>query len=151
MWNLITFSEFSSFAIYIYQCIYYICKRFWERCNREQRIYWMTFSITFGSFYNIFIIVFISLLWYLSRSTTKPTKWPVRPAKTQISLGFRPVWSKTSSSVWRNLGPLATHWMHNEDSDQTGRMPRLIWVFAVRSCKSFCLFYRAEAHLYLSC
>ena len=27
----------------------------------------------------------------------------------------------------------ATHWAHNEDSDQTGRMPRLIWVFAGRT------------------
>ena len=26
--------------------------------------------------------------------TTKPTKWPVRPAKTQTSLGIRPVWSE---------------------------------------------------------
>ena len=30
------------------------------------------------------------------RSTTKPTKWPVRPAKTQISLGIHPVWSESS-------------------------------------------------------
>ena len=29
---------------------------------------------------------------YLSHSTTKQTKWPVCPAKTQISLGIRPVW-----------------------------------------------------------
>ena len=27
----------------------------------------------------------------LSRIVTKPTKWHVRPAKTQISLGIRPV------------------------------------------------------------
>ena len=32
------------------------------------------------------------------------------------------------------LGSLATHWAHSEDSDQTGRMPRLIWVFSGRSC-----------------
>ena len=31
---------------------------------------------------------------------------------------------------WRHLGSLATHWPHSEDYDQTGRMPRLIWVFA---------------------
>ena len=52
----------------------------------------------------------------------------VRPMKTQISLGIRPVWSESSLSAWRNLGPLATHWVHSEDSDQTGQMPRLIWV-----------------------
>ena len=33
----------------------------------------------------------------------------------------------------KNLGFLATHWAHSEDSDQTGRMPRLIWVFAGRT------------------
>ena len=31
-------------------------------------------------------------------------------------------------------GTLSTHWAHSEDSDQTGRMPRLIWVFAGRTC-----------------
>ena len=64
---------------------------------------------------------------------TKPAMWPVRPAKTHISLGIRPVWSESSLSAWRKLGSLATHWAHSEDSDQTGRMPRLIWFFAGRS------------------
>ena len=66
---------------------------------------------------------------------TKPTKWHVRPAKTQISLAIRPVWSESSLSAWRKLGSLATHWAQNEDSYQTGRMPRLIWVFAGRTCQ----------------
>ena len=65
---------------------------------------------------------------------TKPTKWPVRPAKTQISLGIRPVWSESSLSSWRNIGPLTTYWAYSDDSDQTGQMPRLIWVFAVHTC-----------------
>ena len=52
-----------------------------------------------------------------------------RLAKTQISLGIHPVWSESSLSAWRNIGPLSTCWAHSEDSDQTGRMPRLIWVF----------------------
>ena len=56
----------------------------------------------------------------------------VRPAKTQISLGKRPIWSESSLSAWRKLGSLAIRWAHSEDSDQTGRMPRLIWVFAGR-------------------
>ena len=50
----------------------------------------------------------------------------VHPAETQISLGIRTVWSESSLSAWRKLGSLATHWAHSEDSDQTGRMPRLI-------------------------
>ena len=32
----------------------------------------------------------------MSRNMTKPTKWPVRPAKTQISLGIRPICSVQS-------------------------------------------------------
>ena len=75
------------------------------------------------------------LLWLkqMSHLMTKPTKWPVHPAKTQISLGICPVWSVTSLSAWMHIGSLATHWAHSEDSDQTGRMPRLIWVFAGRT------------------
>ena len=63
----------------------------------------------------------------------KTNEVSVRPAKTQISLGIRPVWSESSLSAWRNLGFLATHWGHSKSSDQTGRMPRLIWVFAGRT------------------
>ena len=36
--------------------------------------------------------------------------------------------------AWRKLGSLVTHWAHSEDSDQTGRMPRLIWVFTGCTC-----------------
>ena len=63
----------------------------------------------------------------------KTNKMTVRPAKTQISLGICPVWSESSLSAWRKLGSLATHWAHSKDADQTGRMPRLIWVFAGRT------------------
>ena len=61
----------------------------------------------------------------MSRRMTKLTKWHVRPAKTQVA------WASTQSdqSAWRNTGSSATHWAHCEDSDQTGRLPRLIWVF----------------------
>ena len=65
----------------------------------------------------------------LSRLMTKPTKWHVGPAKT----GIRPVWSESSLSAWRKLRSCPTHWAHSEDSNQTGWMPRLIWVFAGRT------------------
>ena len=71
-----------------------------------------------------------SKFYEMSHLTTKSTKWHMRPAKTKISLG----WSESSLSTWRNHGSLATHWVQREDSDQTGRMPRLIWVFAGRTC-----------------
>ena len=30
-------------------------------------------------------------------------------------MSVRPVWSESLLSVWRKLGPLSIHWMHNED------------------------------------
>ena len=57
----------------------------------------------------------------------------MRPAKTQISLGIRPVWSESSlCAQWVAKDPSLLH-ADSEDSDQTGRMPRLIWVFAGRT------------------
>ena len=57
----------------------------------------------------------------------------VRPAKTQISLGIRPVWSESwLCTQWVAKDPSFLH-ADSEDSDQTGRMPRLIWVFAGRT------------------
>ena len=41
-------------------------------------------------------------------------------AQTQIRLGIHPVWSESSLSAHAD----------SEDSDQTRRMPSLIWVFA---------------------
>ena len=69
---------------------------------------------------------------HLNRLMTKPTKWPVRPAKIQISLDICPGWSEASLS-WKKPGSLATNWAYSKYSDQTGRIPRLIWVFAGRT------------------
>ena len=35
----------------------------------------------------------------LASAGQKPTKWHVRPAKTQISLGIRPGWSESSIAL----------------------------------------------------
>ena len=58
---------------------------------------------------------------------------PRRPAKTQISMGIHPVWSE--SSLCTPLVDKDPRFLHadSEDSDQTGQMPRLIWVFAGRT------------------
>ena len=59
----------------------------------------------------------------MSLCMTKPTKWPVRPGKTQISLGIRPVWSESSlCAQWVAKDPrflhadaqadLSLHWAH---------------------------------------
>ena len=84
------------------------------------------------------------------RDMTKPPKWVcaqcrLRSAWAKKAWVFsyplstqRRLWSdwastqsdQSSLSAWRKLGSLATHWAHSEDSDQSGRMPRLIRVFA---------------------
>ena len=51
----------------------------------------------------------------------KTNKMSVRPAKTQISLGIRPVWSESSLSAWRNPGSLPTH------SAQISLRIRAVW------------------------
>ena len=58
---------------------------------------------------------------YLSHSTTKPTKWHGRPAKTQISLGICPVWSEFAVHM-KKVHP-----------------PSLIRVFAVHMKKAWVL------------
>ena len=84
----------------------------------------------------------------------KTNKMTVRPAKTQISLLIRlggcPGWSESQISLLIRPGgcpgwsesSLCAKWLakdprflhaDSEDSDQTGRMPRLIWVFAGRT------------------
>ena len=66
----------------------------------------------------------------ISRGVTKKqTKWHVCPAKTHP-----PCLIRSSLSAWRNVGSLLPIERNSEDSDQSGRMPRLIWVFAVRTC-----------------
>ena len=89
-------------------------------------------------FFFFALLYFFSYHYNISEHVNEPrhdktNKVSVRPAKTQISLGIRPVWSESSLSAWRRIRSLATHWKHNEDSDQTWRMPRLIWVFARRT------------------
>ena len=84
--------------------------------------------------------------WLFEPRHDKTNKMSVRPAKTQISLGIRLVWSESSlCAQWVAKGPKFLQ-ADSEDSDQTGRMARLIWVFAGRtlillvlSCRgSFC-------------
>ena len=83
----------------------------------------------------------------MSRNMTKLTEWHVRPVKTQISLDIHPVWSvfavctkkhwvlsrateilksKLVCSTDDVKDPLAIHYAHSEDSDQSVQMTRLI-------------------------
>ena len=72
----------------------------------------------------------------------------MRQAKTQISLCIRPVWSESLLCVqWVANDPNFLH-ADSEDSDQTGRMPRLIWVFAGRTCHLVGFVMRRLKYLY---
>ena len=91
-----------------------------------------------------------SKFYYLSCNTTKPTMWHVHPAKPQISLGNCIVWSESSlCAQWVAKDPSFLH-ADSEDADQTGWMPRLIWVLAGRTMlhMPICWFCHKAAHLY---
>ena len=75
--------------------------------------------------------VFISAL-YMSRLVTKPTKWVCAQQR------LRSAWASAQS----DQSSLCTQWVDKDssflhadskDTDQTGQMPRLIWVFAGRT------------------
>ena len=58
----------------------------------------------------------------------------MRPVNTQISLGICPVWSESSLYAQWVAKDRSFLYADSKDSDQTGRMPRLIWVFAGWTC-----------------
>ena len=116
----------------------------WKSCRTCQSFAWfvwqvlqLTTTYTVNAFSGtIFLIIQLLRLcstgmeWsHLSRAMTKPTMWLCAQQR------LRSAWASAQSSLstWRKLGSLATHWVHSEDSDQTGRMPRLIWVFTGRT------------------
>ena len=75
----------------------------------------------------------------------------VRPVKTQMSLGICPVWSESSLYVqWLAKDPSFLH-ADSEDSDQTERMARLIWVFAGRTATLLVLSRGGPFFLYSAC
>ena len=98
----------------------------------------------------------------ISCRTTKPTKWHLCPAKTQISLG---ICQSDQSSLCTQGVAKDPRFLHadSKHSDQTGLMPRLIWVFAgctghfvglqwLKWCSVFfqlwwCLFRSSAAHI----
>ena len=58
----------------------------------------------------------------------------VHPAKTQISLGIRQVWSESLlCAQWVAKDPRFIN-VDSVDSDQTRWMPRLIWILTGRTC-----------------
>ena len=68
--------------------------------------------------------------------------------KKKKMIWLRSAWASAQSdesslSAWRNIGSLATHWAHSEDSDQTAQADRVLrWAH-----RSFCWFCHAQAHI----
>ena len=72
-------------------------------------------------------------VYYFSMGHRMTNKMTVHPAKTQISLHIHLVWSESLlSAQWVAEDPSFLH-ADSKDSDQTGQMPRLIWVFSGRT------------------
>ena len=71
----------------------------------------------------------------VSRHVRKRYFRHVRPVKIQISLRIRAAWSESTLGVFCIAKGANCLDADNEDSDQTARMYRLIWVFLGRLCQ----------------
>ena len=103
-------------------------------CNLKSACGYKSYrSLTMHSFI-VSIVLYFCILHFVSEPRhVKTNKMSVRLVKTQISLDIRPVWSE--SSLFSQLVAKYPSFLHEDskDSDQTGQMHRLIWVFAGRT------------------
>ena len=86
---------------------------------------------------------------HLSHLMTKPTKWHVHPAKTQISLGIRPVWSEPLlCAQWVAKDPSFHHVVSKDWSDWADAQAdlSLCWAHML-----FCWFCHEAAHFTSNC
>ena len=122
-------------VIYYYYYFFFFFRSETETDLQSYQIWWV------GIFFTPKIVFRIwAASWQNQQNDRAPSKDSDQTG--QISLCIRPVWSESSLPAWWKLGPLATHWAHSEESDQTWRMPRLIWVFAGRTCHFVCFIMR---------
>ena len=92
-------------------------------------------------------ILVILLIQIMSQSMTKPTKWPLRQAKTQIRLGICPVWSVFAVRM-RKPWILSFPWSAQQ------RLIRLCgnagWSESLLSAHHFCWFCHAAAQIVMN-
>ena len=69
----------------------------------------------------------------MGRKVRKRNFGHMRPAMIQISLRIRAVWSESSLDAFRIAKDEKCLYTYTEDSDQTARMRRLIWIFVDRT------------------
>ena len=115
---------------------------------------YLYFVIVFICFIIIRFCLRLILFVIIGPRHDKTSKMSVRPAKTQINLSIRPVWSESSRCAEWVVKDPSFLLADSEESDQTRRMARLIWVFAGRTVTLFVLScrgsYRASGPLDLS-
>ena len=100
-------------------------------CNMCYRL--SKFRIPLGV--NCGLLSVIVILYYMSRGQAISTISHMHPAKPQISLRIRAVWSESLLTALRYFGSWAIHRTYSFDSDQTAQMDRLIWIFPWRTWK----------------
>ena len=92
---------------------------------------------------------YVVTTWAITKENV-PSK--VHPTKTQISLGIRTIWS-VFLSTWKNFTSLAIQNVHNEDSDQTKQIGRLVQIFpgthVWRYTFWLCSSHNADTHLHI--
>ena len=95
-------------------------------------------------------------IWNFNTETTQcRSNIKIEPPHDKTNkMPVRPVWSESSLCAQRVAKDPSFLNADREDSDQTGRMPRLIWVFAGRTCHFVCFVTRRLICLFkitLSC
>ena len=81
----------------------------------------------------------------LSRLMTKPTKWHVHPAKTQISLGIHPVWSESLlCAEW--VVAKDPSFLHADSEDRSDLADDQADLGLCWTHMPFCWFYHDAAH-----
>ena len=94
----------------------------WTRNKYILSYKWILWECVVLTWNDIDVSIFPSQTNYMSRMT-KPTKWPVRPPKTQISLGICQVWSESSlCAQWVAKNPSLLH-ADSEDWSDWAHMP----------------------------
>ena len=99
--------------------------------------------------HNLSIILGFEML-HLIRSTTKITKWHVRQANSQISLGIRAVWS-VFALRFMGLAKKPKPSLDGQCSDQTGRTERTDqFAYLVVSRLTYIIYAAGSLRLFLS-
>ena len=82
---------------------------------------------------------------HLSRHMTKPTKWLCTHRRLRSAWAFMQTDQSSLCAEWVVKDPSFLH-AYSKDSNQTGQMPRLIWVFFGSTC--IFLVLSCSGHIY---